>query len=448
MAPIGGPSNSSGGNYTKMPREDARTWRMVENGEEQLAAIEEGESDLPADCFDDSQSLLSADYNSPSAVYSQHSDYTSPSAVYSQYSESGFASTAMSASIVSSLYTVSEGSDEEGSLNVQALERNKHEKFRKVRKGITGGVLAISFGIVAWYGVHFVSSRQPGLTSEALQPPAGIIRNPEFRALLQNEIQPLMQNTHASRIASGVNSTLNRLDNFVVKRLPQEQRDILEKQQISARTWADFAALAKAMRDPRVKDLGKDVFNVIRNASIFDGPTTLSLKIVDHLMPRASELNAMRKELIPSTFTDALHKWSREHLGNATEADSHSKVWRGMLDPSITKLMRGNGTIEIDLTEGRRLNMGTWAHPVLNPFETTLGITAVVLVTAMEILIHVEILNPKFSMPTWGWMAILVPTHTVAVWTCVTGLSLWCDLVFGALGLNVLDAFYLIFTMR
>lgn len=444
MAPLGHSSN--GPSYTQMPTADVRTWRIMDNQEEaRTAAIEEGEND-------DVQSLLT------------DNEYTSASGVYNN---SRFESSAKSASMVSSLCaTTAISSDEEddnmsgigpgNSIHSRAGSRLANEKWRKTRKSVIGGViLASTLGVAAWLGVHFAKMQETS-DAEASVPEVsvfysqGIIHNPQLRVLLETEIQPLMQDKDSAMIASGVNATLNRLENVVVKNLPKEQREMIEKQQISARTWADFAALAKAMRDPRVKELGRNAFDVIRNSSVFEGPKALSLKIMDHLMPRAAELNSLRKELIPRSFTEALDRWAQErHLvGSELTDESHSEAWRGMLDPRITKLMRGNGTIEIDMTAGRRLNAGTWAHPVLNGFETTVGITTVVLVVVMEIMLHIEVLNPKFSLPTWAWMMILVPANTVAVWTCVTGLSLWCDLVFGALGLNVLDAIYLILRMR
>jgi hypothetical protein len=298
-----------------------------------------------------------------------------------------------------------------------------------------------------------------------------------------------MNDHDEKQIASGVDKTLNRLDTYVVKNLPKEQREILEKQKVEKEVWTDFAALAKAMRDPRVQNLGREAFHVIRNSSVFDGPAKLSGKIVQHLTPRLAELNALREELVPKGFTRALDRWREDNMANlsygfgsygqpevgvfpegkyAEGSDQegsdhiHSKAWRGMLNPSITKLLRSNSssTIEIEYTDDnelsiesvptkeRRLNMGTWARPVLTGFENSIGITATVLVTAMEIIIHVEIITPKFHMPTWAWMSIVVPSETVGVWTCVTGLSVWCDIMFGALGLNVLDAFYVLIRMR
>lgn len=450
MAPLGS-SKSPGATYTPMRTSEIRSYQMMETQEEpedrSLHSIEEGEPE-------ESQSLFSDEMGTERSAFSRESK--------SGFSQPGTATVTMS--VLESRLSSSDEEDE-STIDARSYSRDARDAKRgRIRKGVASGLLlALTLSVVVWCGFEF----GPTVTGTAEAPGAtksspGIIGNPEFRVLLANEIRPLLQGHNEDQIKMGVNTTLNRLDNIVVKNLPKEQREILEKQEVEAQTWADFAALAKAMRDPRVQRLGKEAFQVIRNSSIFDGPAVLSAKIIKHITDtgRVAEMQSLREELIPKGFTSALDRWAKENLANGGASDdsdaAHSKAWRGMLDPSITKLMRGNGTIEIDYEyegrrlddKGRQLNMGTWAHPVLNGFETTLGITTVVLVTAMELVIHIEIINPKFHMPTWAWLLVFMPAQTVAVWTCVTGLSLWCDLVFGALGLNVLDALFLIMRMR
>lgn len=432
MAPLGSSKTPSGVSYSPMPTTDVRAMQMMETEETgTLQSIDEAESD-------DSQSLLTEETG----------QYTARS----QASREGFSKTPSYAALSSD--------EEDGMVTPVSRSRSRSENFkwRDIRKGTFGGVtLAVLMGLAAWFGIQLAIRPSVTGSPESVQNSGGIMNGPQLRNLLVNEIQPLMSGKTGSEIALGVNQTLNRLQNIVVKRLPQEQRDALEQNQVETRTWSDIARLIRAMRDPRIKELGRETFEMIRNSSVFEDPEALSLKIVNRLRHKGEELNSLRKELIPHSFTEALDRWSKENLGTGSTTETHSKAWRGMLDPSITRLMRGNGTIEIDMTEGRekidmtegrRLNMGTWAHPVLNGFELTIGITTVVLIAAMEIMIHIEIFNSKFSMPTWAWMMVIMPAQTVGVWTCVTGLSIWCDLVFGALGLNVLDAFYVLIRMR
>jgi hypothetical protein len=85
------------------------------------------------------------------------------------------------------------------------------------------------------------------------------------------------------------------------------------------------------------------------------------------------------------------------------------------------------------------LNSGTWYNPKLNTVELTFSIISVVLIVALELLIHLDILIEGFQMPTWGWLMLVCPTEGTALATCMIGLTIWCDFIFAAVGLNIVD---------
>merc|ERR1719197_1840214 len=94
----------------------------------------------------------------------------------------------------------------------------------------------------------------------------------------------------------------------------------------------------------------------------------------------------------------------RGHVGNlvARVRGAAGVVTGGKFGEAIQKLRR-------------RLNSGTWYNPKLNTVELTFSIISLVLIVALELLIHLDILIEGFQMPTWGWLMLVCPTEGTAL---------------------------------
>merc|ERR1719446_1577879 len=92
----------------------------------------------------------------------------------------------------------------------------------------------------------------------------------------------------------------------------------------------------------------------------------------------------------------------------------------------------------------RRLDSGakadTWLSPEIDTSEFVSSLVGVSMVFVLELIIHLSYWI-GFSMPLWAWLMLLCPTEGTAVATCLFGLSVWCDVILGTLGLNVLELF-------
>lgn len=111
------------------------------------------------------------------------------------------------------------------------------------------------------------------------------------------------------------------------------------------------------------------------------------------------------------------------------------------LGPHMRKLVTQAGGGAAVLPALRRL-ADTWYTPELNTLELSISISAVVLTFVTELLIHLDILMKEFDMPTWAWLLVFCPTEGTALATCMFGLTIWCDIILGAVGVNVLDIYF------
>merc|ERR550537_8884 len=91
----------------------------------------------------------------------------------------------------------------------------------------------------------------------------------------------------------------------------------------------------------------------------------------------------------------------------------------------------------------RRLDKGapgdTWLSPEIDTSEFVSSLVGVSMVFVLELIIHMSYWI-GFSMPLWAWLMLLCPTEGMAVMTCLFGHSIWCSVILGTLGFNVIEA--------
>merc|ERR1719502_118897 len=70
--------------------------------------------------------------------------------------------------------------------------------------------------------------------------------------------------------------------------------------------------------------------------------------------------------------------------------------------------------------------------------EKGFGIMAVVSIFIVEIVVHLGMFI-GFHIPTWGWLLLYSPALGFGLSACISGLTVYCDNVLGALGFNILE---------
>jgi len=260
----------------------------------------------------------------------------------------------------------------------------------------------------------------------------GIFKTRELTQLMESQAQSLMDHVGATDDAKEhVGTAIGKMSDFVSQHLNADQLHALENAKIGAQGWNDLKMIMQALQDPRVQELGKSVLHEVRS-NLKAGPLEIGKAVVERL--ERSHLHSLANDVIPRNMRTKLKaRWAK--IGTPSEEE----VWRLLLDPTgeTFEHMRSNGT---DSVLSRRLNSGTFAHPILNGLELTTGISSCVFISAAEIMLHVDLLVPHLVIPNWAHAMLFVPGMGLGAASCTTGMSFWCDYFYGALGLNAVDA--------
>jgi len=260
----------------------------------------------------------------------------------------------------------------------------------------------------------------------------GIFKTRELTQLMESQAQSLMDHVGATDDAKEhVGTAIGKMSDFVSQHLNADQLHALENAKIGAQGWNDLKMIMQALQDPRVQELGKSVLHEVRS-NLKAGPLEIGKAVVERL--ERSHLHSLANDVIPRNMRTKLKaRWAK--IGTPSEEE----VWRLLLDPTgeTFEHMRSNGT---DSVLSRRLNSGTFAHPILSGLELTTGISSCVFISAAEIMLHVDLLVPHLVIPNWAHAMLFVPGMGLGAASCTTGMSFWCDYFYGALGLNAVDA--------
>lgn len=293
--------------------------------------------------------------------------------------------------------------------------------------------------------------------------PRSLLESDEMVGLITEQVSGLEGAPQKELLRGGVREALVEFSALVDEHLDAGGRAALREARLGPEDWAAFGGALRAVKDSRVQHLGAEALQVLKNNSGSAAGARKALK--ERFQARQGELQRLREDVVPRRLSQRLQAWAREKGSDEVE-----KVWGGMLSPralqemsrrdlpqssvqtqtrqvSIASHVRELTKVEQQLRRRLAAAVGadTWANPKINTVELTFSIIAVVLVCVLEVLIHVNLFVKEFSMPTWAWILILAPTEGTAVATCLFGLTIWCDVIFGAVGLNILDLFLLMF---
>jgi len=283
-------------------------------------------------------------------------------------------------------------------------------------------------GVVASAGVvisEIDASESMGDGKAGLTPHHGVFDAPQFEQLLWEQIQPIFGSSVAQMELSGhIKHSIRHLKAMAEKDLPKDQAKALKDAQLTAQNWIDLKETVHGARNPDVQEAGKITLNVL-NDNLFSSEEVIAKKMKEALSPYAYNLIKLRSELIPSHADIALGAWAKNH--NQTHG-----AWKGLLNSPMALQPFREGD-----APSRRLAMGIGGVPV--------GILSVIMVAIGEILVHVEMFVPGFSLPAWAWKIILTPVQVVSALACTNGANPYCRTVMGFMGLNVLDAAFVLF---
>lgn len=88
---------------------------------------------------------------------------------------------------------------------------------------------------------------------------------------------------------------------------------------------------------------------------------------------------------------------------------------------------------------GVAVQTDAWANPVLNGFTFGLGLASNLMLLGFEVCLHLEFFLPGFYMPWWAWLLLIGPTEGLGITTCIFGLSIFCKMMLGAVGVHVIE---------
>lgn len=361
--------------------------------------------------------------------------------------------------------------------------------------GVWGGAAVVGHGATR---PSAVSAADPGARRPArhfeVAAPRSLLEAPETVDLVVDTVRGIKpDDLSEDGLRAGVQQLLRVFSELVEENLDDRSRMAFKEAHFGAAEWRDVAKTLRALRDIRLQKLGHEILQQVRSSnSSVSGEVQEELK--NELLSRKGELVALRQDVTTSHLAEAVRKWARRRRRGEGELELDGKIqlWSGMFSPEALSEMRRQeqplrapqalpGIPQSSVTARpidakeigghmrslvarvggtaahasaavvggqlgrlahqlrRRLNSGTWANPKINTVELTFSIIAVGLMVAMEVVQLVEIFKPDFEMPTWGWLMLVTPTEGAGVATCMIGLTVWCDIVLGALGINVLQ---------
>lgn len=300
------------------------------------------------------------------------------------------------------------------------LTHNGHSKSKAWwRKGAFLALIAV---VSAALLLSMIGS-QGGLDTSS----HGVFDSPQFGEVLREQIQSAFGYEFSEEQLHGhVYQTVRHLKDMAEKNLPQDQAEALKHASITEQNWADVQMALRATWNGQVRGVGKIALDVIKKNS-FQSQEVMAQQLIQALKPQAQNLMHLRSEIVPARLDGVLVAWSKER-------DESQRKWKGLLNPTALEPVQGKPLLNhVD----RRLQSGEFLH------GKTFGIMSVILAAACEIILHLQMFIPKFTMPQWFWQMVMTGLEGDAVAVCGNGKNKWCDIILGILGLEVLDGFFL-----
>eukprot|EP00746_Dinoflagellata_sp_MGD_P156953 gnl/MRDRNA2_/MRDRNA2_86037_c0_seq1.p1 gnl/MRDRNA2_/MRDRNA2_86037_c0~~gnl/MRDRNA2_/MRDRNA2_86037_c0_seq1.p1 ORF type:complete len:397 (-),score=80.66 gnl/MRDRNA2_/MRDRNA2_86037_c0_seq1:117-1307(-) len=248
---------------------------------------------------------------------------------------------------------------------------------------------------------------------------------PQFEQMLFDQSYPVLGATvHPTTLKDHIRTAIGHLKAKAEQDLPQDQALALKNAKLTAQHWNDLKAMVQGSDKTEVKAAGLLALQVIKQ-NLFSSEEVIAQKLKEALKPHAYHLIQMRSQMFSPRMDIALGEWAKNH--NETHA-----AWKGLLNSGLALQPIRDGD-----APNRRLALGIGGAPV--------GILSVIFVAIGEILVHVDMFVPGFNLPAWAWRLILTPVKVVTALACTNGANAYCNSIMGAMGLNVLDAAFVLF---
>lgn len=317
---------------------------------------------------------------------------------------------------------------------------------------------------------------RPGtlLPTHTATPARNLMESPKLVNVVLEQVHAIKPDSGMSKetLHRGVSQALSEFGSLLDQNLSPKQKVALRDAHIDKETWLDLGKVLRAIRNGTVVKLGRHVFETIANSSSTE--EDIQALLTKDLQSQGDKLAHLREELVPSRF-----------LNNGGDVAGHTvDIWQTILSPEALKDMRrtdaldqvqlgsvvrdqlGRGSISehvrylkqrvrniqgggskraADFTSSPMLRQLTASaetladSPTLDGLELSFSIAGLTLVVVLEVLVHMSFMVEGFDLPKWGWLMVVSPTDGMAVATCFYGLSIWCDLILGAIGLNIIE---------
>jgi hypothetical protein len=254
----------------------------------------------------------------------------------------------------------------------------------------------------------------------------GVFDAPQFEQMLWEAVEPVVGSNVANmEISSHIKQTIGHLRDKAKNELPKDQALALKNAKVTPQNWADLKVMARETRNPKVQDAGKLVLKVLRE-NLFSSEKVIAQRLKESLAPRAHDLVKLRSQVVPPSLDIALGTWAKRH--NETHG-----AWQGLLDsPTALDRYRYHDHAPV----ARRLGLGTGGAPT--------GLIAVIALAIGELLVHLEIFIPGFSVPEFAWKLILTPIGVLDGLACTDTDNRYCKTIEAFMGLNALDACFIL----
>jgi len=297
------------------------------------------------------------------------------------------------------------------------------------------GMHLVAIGMVcAVSAVLLISQTTAGAPSGSVGTPThhGVFDAPQFEQLLFERVQPILGSSVGHEELSGhIKQQIRNLKETAEQHLPKAQARVLKNAKVTDQTWQDLKDMGTGVNHPVVQEAGKITLGVIRD-NLFSSEKVMTQHLKEALAPSAYQLMKLRSQIVPEHVDRRLGAWAKMHN------ESHAAL-KGLMDTGALEALREHGPSANALSlAGRRLAF-------LGMGDKALGIFAVVAVAIGEILIHCEMFIKNFFIPQYAWVLILIPMQVVSSLACAKGVNVYCDTIMGFMGLNSLDATFVLF---
>lgn len=375
------------------------------------------------------------------------------------------------------------GGEEEPHSEVDALCQSDSDssqyrqpaRFRWRPGLVVAALVAVTLGVAVWGEMHvgkrpFGSATRPDTVAASGAAAAAarhLLQAPEVESMLIDEAGEVLGNASMSTDAAlrrDVDELLGHLGSLVDAHLDADVREALQGVRLDRGLLRDLKSMINAAHDGRLVALGREIVELVRNTTTAS-EEEISRSFVARLRPRQAELARLRDELIPTRFI---------RPAGRTSAAPTVDLWRGMLSPEAVSEMRKapppvqqssvasqrvpaealtahvrdlaarvgarSGPAAAGIKAERRLPELMYASNVVNVMsggEIALSITSIVIATGLETLFILNQCVGGGLMPLWVWIMIIVPTEASTIATCMVGFNMWCYILLGIVGTNV-----------